>query len=65
MADLIIELLEPINLEKEGYSPVVFDKGTLFKVVYDSMNSHLVRADNGLTFSIAKQDRDRIWRYLD
>ncbi|ESK40127.1 hypothetical protein P256_00567 [Acinetobacter nectaris CIP 110549] len=65
MADFIIELLEPINLEKEGLAPIFFDKGTLFKVVYDSVNSHLVRADDGMTFSIAKQDQDRVWRYLN
>ncbi|MEB3767567.1 hypothetical protein [Acinetobacter sp. MD2] len=57
----VIELISPVTLEKEGYPPLHFTKGTLFKVEQDFPNCYLVRTDQGFTFTLDKNNENKTW----
>lgn len=64
MENLIIELLEPIILEKENCSPLVFETGTVLKVIMQTPTGLLVSNDNNFNFTIALKDQDKVWREI-
>lgn len=49
MEKLIVELLQPITLRKENCSPLVFESGTVLKVVMHTPEGLLVNNDDPLT----------------
>ncbi|SDC10673.1 hypothetical protein [Acinetobacter boissieri] len=64
MSNQLIELLEVIEIEKEGYDTIRFKQGSLFKVIHDSESHILVKADNDFTFTLAKLGQNKLWQYL-
>lgn len=64
MESSVIELLKPITLEKENCEPMIFDAGTVLKVVMQTPTSLLVSTDDSFNFTVALKDRDDVWREL-
>ena len=48
-----IELIETITLHKENFTPKVFEKGTVLKVMMPTPTALLVSDDEGFSFTIA------------
>lgn len=65
MNRLIAELIQPIEIKKEGYPTIFYHSGMLFKVIYTSASHYLVRADDGFTFTLSKEDEHITWRKID
>ncbi|MHA3099294.1 hypothetical protein [Acinetobacter brisouii] len=61
MTNILIELIQPIKHEKEGYEPKFYDQGTLLKVVHEAHDAYLVRADDEFSFSVRKSDENVTW----
>lgn len=64
MESSVIELLKPIKLEKENCDPMVFEAGTVLKVVMHTPTSLLVSNDNSFNFTVSLKDENDIWREL-
>ncbi|MFH7804928.1 hypothetical protein LIS44_11420 [Acinetobacter haemolyticus] len=64
MENLIIELLKPVTLEKENCSPLVFEQGTILKVIMQTPTSLLVSDDTDFNFTVSLQDENKVWREL-
>lgn len=64
MESSVIELLKPITLEKENCAPIIFEEGTVLKVVMQTPTSLLVTTDNQFNFTVALKDENEIWREL-
>lgn len=64
MNHLLIELLEEVEIEKDGCQTIFFNKGVLFKIVYDSESHFLVKADDDFTFTLAKLGKNQLWRCI-
>ncbi|WP_111891314.1 hypothetical protein [Acinetobacter sp. MB5] len=64
MNKILIELLQPIKHEKEGYEPKFYHEGTLLKVIHEATDAYLVKADDEFSFSIRKADEDVTWSKL-
>mgnify|MGYP003583866068 FL=1 len=64
MEKLIVELLQPITLRKENCSPLVFESGTVLKVVMHTPEGLLVSNDDNFNFMISLKDQDTIWREI-
>lgn len=60
----LVELLEAIEIEKEGYDTIHFNQGLLFRVIHDSESCILVKSDNDFTFTLAKVGQNMLWKYL-
>ncbi|GAB3043964.1 hypothetical protein GCM10027155_06100 [Acinetobacter apis] len=65
MSNLIVELLAPIEIKKEGYPTISYAKGVLFKIIHTSTSRYLVKADDGFTFTLSREDEDITWRQID
>ncbi|MBF7683116.1 hypothetical protein I2F27_07225 [Acinetobacter sp. B5B] len=64
MDNQLIELLEAIQIDKEGCETIRFNEGSLFKVIHDSDSHILVKADSGFTFTLAQVGQNKLWHYL-
>ncbi|MFV5492277.1 hypothetical protein [Acinetobacter sp. ASP199] len=64
MESSVIELLKPITLEKENCTPIIYEEGTVLKVVMQTPTSLLVTTDNQFNFTVALKDENEIWREL-
>ena len=64
MESSVIELLKPITLEKENCTPIIFEEGTVLKVVMQTPTSLLVTTDNQFNFTVALKDENEIWKEL-
>ncbi|ATO18384.1 hypothetical protein BS636_01195 [Acinetobacter sp. LoGeW2-3] len=64
MESSVIELLKPITLEKENCAPIIYEEGTVLKVVMQTPTSLLVTTDNQFNFTVALKDENEIWREL-
>lgn len=64
MEKLIIELLKPVTLEKENWNPLVFEQGTILKVVMQTPTSLLVSDDSNFNFTVSLRDENTVWREL-
>lgn len=64
MESSVIELLKPITLEKENCEPLVFDAGTILKVVMQTPTSLLVSTDEAFNFTVSLKDENDVWREL-
>ena len=62
MENMVIELIEPVQLEKQGCTPIIFNPGTLFRVVLESKVSYLVKADSGFTFIVSLEQENKVWK---
>lgn len=64
MDNPIIELIEPITLEKAECDPIVFEAGTVLKVLMQTPTGYLVSADSNFNFTVANTDQDKVWRLI-
>ncbi|UOH74339.1 hypothetical protein MOW08_11485 [Acinetobacter schindleri] len=64
MESSVIELLKPITLEKENCTPIIYEEGTVLKVVMQTPTSLLVTTDNQFNFTVSLKDENEIWREL-
>jgi hypothetical protein len=64
MDNLVIELLKPIILEKENCNPLVFEQGTILKVVMHTPTGLLVSDDSNFNFTVSLNDENKVWREL-
>jgi hypothetical protein len=62
--NLVIELLEPIILKKENCNPLVFEQGTILKVVMHTPTGLLVSDDSNFNFTVSLNDKNKVWREL-
>ncbi|CAB1210056.1 hypothetical protein [Acinetobacter bouvetii] len=64
MENVVIELLKPIILEKENCNPLVFEQGTILKVVMHTPTGLLVSDDSKFNFTVSLNDENKVWRQL-
>ncbi|MFW1754727.1 hypothetical protein GFH30_03425 [Acinetobacter wanghuae] len=64
MESSVIELLKPITLEKENCEPLIFEAGTVLKVVMHTPTSLLVSTDDSFNFTVSLKDENDVWREL-
>lgn len=64
MESSVIELLKPITLEKADCDPLVFEAGTVLKVVMHTPTSLLVSNDDAFNFTVSLKDENDVWREL-
>ncbi len=62
MENMVIELLKPVHLEKAGCTPIDFNVGTLFRVIWEHKDSFLVKADSGFTFILPLNQENKTWK---
>lgn len=60
----LILLNEQLVLTKEGFEDLVYEEGTLLKVMMISNDHVVVKDDHERTFILDNQDKDRIWTFL-
>jgi len=64
MEKSVIELLKPVTLEKENCPSLVFETGTVLKVLMQTPTRLLVSKDDDFNFTVALKDENKIWRVL-
>ncbi|WP_180110664.1 MULTISPECIES: hypothetical protein [unclassified Acinetobacter] len=64
MESAIVELLKPITLNKENCSPLVFETGTVLKVIMKTPEGLLVSNDDKFNFMISLKDKNEVWREI-
>ena len=64
MENPIIELMEKVTLEKENCSPLVFEAGTVLKVLMQTPSGLLVSDDSNFNFTVSMEGQNKIWREL-
>lgn len=64
MENPIIELLEPVVLEKENCDPIIFETGTILKVLMQTPMGLLVSADSNFNFTVSTSDENKVWRMI-
>ncbi|MEQ1176263.1 hypothetical protein ABLU22_15250 [Acinetobacter lwoffii] len=60
----VIELLKPVTLQKENCDPIIFEAGTVLKVVMQTPTSLLVSNDDDFNFTIPLKDENEVWREI-
>jgi hypothetical protein len=64
MDNPIIELIEPLTLVKQDCDPIIFEAGTILKVLMQTPTGFLVSADSNFNFTVANSDEDKVWRLI-
>jgi hypothetical protein len=64
MENLVIELLKPVTLKKENCNPMIFESGTVLKVIMHTPEGLLVSDDSNFNFTISMKDQNTIWREI-
>ena len=64
MESSVIELLKPVTLQKENCDPIIFEAGTVLKVVMQTPTSLLVSNDDDFNFTIPLKDKNEVWREI-
>ena len=59
MESSVIELLKPVTLRKENCDPIIFEAGTVLKVVMQTPTSLLVSNDDDFNFTIPLKTKMR------
>lgn len=62
METYLIELLEEIVLTKDDCPPIIFEKGTILKVLMKTPSTLIVSSDSSFNFTIHATDENKIWR---
>jgi len=55
---------KPVTLEKENCHPIIFEAGTVLKVLMQTPTSLLVSNDDDFNFTIPLKDENDVWREL-
>lgn len=64
MENLVIELLKPVTLKKENCNQMIFESGTVLKVIMHTPEGLLVSDDSNFNFTISMKDQNTIWREI-
>ena len=64
MESSVIELLKPVTLQKENCDPIIFEAGTVLKVVMQTPTSLLVSNDDDINITIPVKDENEVWREI-
>lgn len=64
MESSVIELLKPVTLRKENCDPIIFEAGTVLKVIMQTPTSLLVSNDDDFNFTIPLKDENEVWREI-
>ena len=64
MESYLIELLTPIELNKDDRKPIYFEQGTIFKVLMETSNALIVSNDPDFNFTIQLSTENTVWRRL-
>lgn len=64
MLDELVQLKTELILTKEGYDDLVYEAGTLFKVMLKSNDHVVVKDDEGHTFILRDEDKEKVWSLL-
>lgn len=60
----VIELLEPVRLEKDNLEPIKIEAGTLLKILMTNPSSYLVGDETGVSFLINFSDENIKWKKI-
>lgn len=60
----VIELLEPVRLEKDDLEPIKIEAGTLLKILMTNPSSYLVGDETGVSFLINFSDENVKWKKI-
>lgn len=60
----VIELLEPVRLEKDDLEPIKIEAGTLLKILMTNPSSYLVGDETGVSFLINFSDENVKWKRI-
>ena len=55
----IIELLQPVTLNKDNLKPITIETGTLLKVLMMNSSSYLVGDESGVSFLVNFSEENR------
>ena len=64
MDTLAIELIRQVELNKENCEPLIYEQGTILKVLMKTPTSYLVSDDANFNFTVLLSDEDKVWRKL-
>jgi hypothetical protein len=64
MESQIIELIEQVKLEKENCTPLIFEAGTVLKVLMQTPSGLLVSDDSNFNFTISLEGENKVWRAI-
>lgn len=60
----IIELLQPVTLNKDNLEPITIETGTLLKVLMVNASSYLVGDESGVSFLINFSEENQQWKKI-
>ncbi|EPH36644.1 hypothetical protein L291_1457 [Acinetobacter guillouiae MSP4-18] len=60
----IIELLQPVTLNKDDLEPITIETGTLLKVLMVNPSSYLVSDESGVSFLVNFSAENRQWKKI-
>lgn len=60
----IIELLQPVTLNKDNLKPITIETGTLLKVLMMNSSSYLVGDESGVSFLVNFSEENRQWKKI-
>ena len=64
MSDSVVLLNADLVLTKEGFDDLVYETGTLLKVMMISKDHVVVKDDHERTFILKNEDKDTVWTLL-
>ncbi|TXJ07961.1 MAG: hypothetical protein E6Q25_06720 [Acinetobacter sp.] len=64
MSDSVVLLNADLVLTKEGFDDLVYETGTLLKVMMISNDHVVVKDDHERTFILKNEDKDTVWTLL-
>ena len=64
MDTVLVELIKPIELSKENCKPIIFEVGTVLKVIMKSTSVLMVTADSKFNFTIPLKEQNKTWRMI-
>jgi hypothetical protein len=64
MLDSVVLLNADLVLTKEGFDDLVYETGTLLKVMMISNDHVVVKDDHERTFILKNEDKDTVWTLL-
>ncbi|MCU4491993.1 hypothetical protein KTI63_05835 [Acinetobacter guillouiae] len=60
----IIELLQPVTLNKDDLEPITIETGTLLKVLMVNASSYLVGDESGVSFLVNFSEENQQWKMI-
>lgn len=64
MTDEVVLLNADLVLKKEGFDDLVYEKGTLLKVMMISNDHVVVKDDRERTFLLKNEDKETVWTLI-